>query len=336
MRAITIVRRDQQGVLELGERPVPEPGSREILVRVAATAVNRADLLQRRGQYPAPPGAPPDIPGLEYAGVVERAASDVTEWEVGEWVMGLVGGGSYAEYLVVHEGEAIPVPAHLPLIAAAAVPEAFITAHDALVTQCQLRAGETVLVHAAASGVGTAAVQLARALGTRVLGTVRSVGKVERVRALGADVVVQTDGDWVGAVLAATAGHGVDVVLDLVGGDYLAGNVRTLTERGRLIIVGLMAGREARLDMGAVLRKRLRIAGTVMRARARDEKITVATAFTRDVFPLLAADEVRPVVDRVLPLEHAAEAHDLVESNATVGKIVLEVARLDDARPAGD
>jgi len=326
MKAIAIVMRDGQGVLEPVERPVPEPGSRELLVRVEATAVNRADLLQRRGQYPPPPGAPPDVPGLEYAGVVARIASDVTEWEVGDRVMGLVGGGSYAEYVVVHEGEAIPVPAHFAFTEAAAVPEAFITAHDALYMQCHVKVGETVLVHAAASGVGTAAVQLAKAAGARVIGTVRSEGKLERVRALGADVVLQPAGDWPDRVLAASGGRGVDVVLDLVGGDYLGGNVRVLAKCGRLIIVGLTAGRESRLDMGAVLGKRLHIIGTVMRARTRDEKILAATAFTRDVFPLLAAAAVRPVVDRVLPLARAAEAHELLAGNATVGKVVLAVS----------
>jgi putative PIG3 family NAD(P)H quinone oxidoreductase len=326
MKAIAIIERGGEGgVLELVERRTPEPGSRQVLVRVEATAVNRADLLQRRGQYPAPPGAPADIPGLEYAGVVARIASDVTEWAVGDRVMGLVGGGSYAEYVVVHEGEAIPVPAHFTAAEAAAIPEAFITAHDALITQCHLREGETVVVHAAASGVGTAAVQLAKAAGARVIGTVRSESKLERVRSLGADVVLQPGEEWAGDVLRATDGRGVDVVLDLVGGGYLPGNVRVLAPRGRLIVVGLTAGRESLLDLGAVLRKRLHIIGTVLRARTLDEKILTATAFTRDVFPLLATDRVRPVIDRVLPLSRAGEAHELLERNATVGKVVLEV-----------
>jgi NADPH:quinone reductase-like Zn-dependent oxidoreductase len=230
---------------------------------------------------------------------------------------------------VVHEGEAIPVPAHLTGVAAAAVPEAFITAHDALFTQCHLREGDRVLVHAAASGVGTAAVQLAKTAGAQVIGTTRSAAKVERVRALGADVVLQPEGDWTGGVLDATGGHGVDVVLDLVGGPYLEGNVRVLARRGRLIIVGLTGGREAKLDMGLVLRNRLHLIGTVLRARSLDEKITVATAFTRDVFPLLAVDAVVPVVDQVLPLWRAAEAQRILEQNATVGKVVLAVSGAD-------
>lgn len=325
MRVIAIGRRDGEGVLEPASRPVPEVGSRELLVRVHATAVNRADLLQRRGLYPAPPGVPPDIPGLEYAGVVERIASDVVEWSVGDRVMGLVGGGAYAEYVVVREGEAIPVPAHLSLREAAAIPEAYITAHDALFTQARLRAGETVLVHAAASGVGTAAVQLAKAAGARVIATVRSIGKLELVSALGADVVLRPEVDWAPQVLAATGDAGVDVVLDLVGGDYVGGNVRVLAVRGRLLVVGLLGGRWAELDLGALLRRRLQVIGTVLRGRSRDEKVRAATAFTRDVFPLLAADVVRPVVDRVLPLAEATAAHELVERNATAGKVVLEV-----------
>jgi NADPH:quinone reductase-like Zn-dependent oxidoreductase len=228
--------------------------------------------------------------------------------------------------VTVHEGEAIPVPAHLTPARAAAVPEAFITAHDALLTQCHLKEGETVLVHAAASGVGTAAVQLARATGAHVIGTVRSASKLERVRALGVDVVLQPGADWAAQVLAATRGRGVDVVLDLVGGDYLRGDVRVLAPRGRLIVVGLTGGRSSELDLGAVLRKRLHIIGTVLRTRSLDEKILAATAFTRDVFPLLAADAVVPVIDQVLPLWRAAEAHELLERNATVGKVVLVVS----------
>ena len=325
MKAIVIREPGPPEVLELQQRPTPEPGSRELLVQVHAAAVNRADLLQRRGRYPPPPGAPADIPGLEYAGTVARIASDVTEWDVGDRVMGITGGGAYAEYVVVHEGEALPVPQHLTFVEAAALPEAGITAHDALVTRCHLHAGESVLIHAAGSGVGTAAVQLAQALGARVLGTARTAAKLERARPLGLhDGVVATD-EWPEHVLAATNGRGVDVVLDLVGGDYLAGNVRVLAPRGRLIIVGLVAGRTAPLDMGAVLRKRLDIHGTVLRTRTRDEKIIAAGLFTRDVFPFLAADEVRPVIDRVLPLSEAAEAHRLLEANETFGKVILMV-----------
>lgn len=319
MRAIVI----RDGDLRVEDRPAPEPGARQVRVRVHATAVNRADLLQRRGQYPAPPGAPADIPGLEYAGVIERTGPGVSAWRVGDAVMGLVGGGGYAEYVVVHEAEALAVPATLPLADAAAVPEAFITAHDALFTQAGLRAGQSALIHAAASGVGTAALQLVRAAGARALGTSRSAEKLARLGALGCDVAIPAEPDWPERVLEATDGRGVDVVLELVGGDYLAGDMRVLAPHGRLMIVGLVGGREARLDMGAVLSRRLTLTGTVMRARALDEKIATTAAFARDVLPLLAAGRVGPVIDRVLPAARAMDAHLLLERNATFGKVVL-------------
>lgn len=319
MRAIVI----RDGELRVVDRPAPEPGARQVRVRVHATAVNRADLLQRRGQYPAPPGAPADIPGLEYAGVVERTGPGVSAWRVGEPVMGLVGGGGYAEYVVVHEDEVLPVPEALALADAAAVPEAFITAHDALFTQAALRAGECALIHAAASGVGTAALQLVRAAGARALGTSRSTDKLARLGALGCDVAIPAGPEWPERVLEATDGRGVDVVLELVGGDYLEGDTRVLAPRGRLMVVGLVGGREARLDLGAVLRERLTLIGTVMRARALDEKIATTAAFARDVLPLLAAGTVRPVIDRVLPAARAMDAHLLLERNDTFGKVVL-------------
>lgn len=319
MRALVI----RAAALHLEERAAPEPGRDEVLVRVHATAVNRADLLQVRGLYPAPPGAPADIPGLEYAGAVERVGAGVTRWAVGDRVMGLVGGGGYAEYVVVHQDEALPVPAALTLEQAAAVPEAFITAHDALFTQARLRAGESVLIHAAASGVGTAAVQLAHAAGCRTLGTTRSPEKVEVVRALGCDDVVLADAAWPERVLELTGGRGVDVVLELVGGAYVSADTRVLAARGRLLLVGLVAGREATLDLGAVLRQRLAIIGTVMRARPLAEKIATAAAFARDVLSLLEAGTVRPVIDRVLPAARAAEAHALLAGNGSTGKVVL-------------
>ncbi len=239
--------------------------------------------------------------------------------------MGLVGGGGYAEAVVVSEAEVLPVPAGLALEAAGAVPEAFITAHDALFTQMRLQAGETLLVHAVGSGVGTAGLQLARAAGVRVLGTNRSAWKLERARALGLDVAIRTgaDADWVEQVLAETGGRGVDAILDLVGGGYLQGNVRALASRGRLIVVGLVAGRSAELDLGAVLSKRLHIVGTALRTRSAAEKVQTTEAFARDVLPLLADGRVRPVVDRVYPAEQAPEAHRRMESGENFGKLVL-------------
>jgi putative PIG3 family NAD(P)H quinone oxidoreductase len=324
MKAVIITRPGGPEVLELRDVEAPTVPAQHIRVHVHATALNRADILQRKGLYPAPPGAPQDIPGLEYAGTVDQLGTGATRWRPGDRVMGLVGGGAYAQYVTVHEEEALPVPAHWLLEEAAAVPEAFLTAHDALFTLMQLRAGETVLIHAAASGVGSAALQLARAADARVIGTSRSRAKLERIRELGIDHEIDVStSDFAAEVERFTLGAGVDGILDLVGGDYLPGNIRCLKERGRLILVGLTAGASGSLDMRAVLRKRLSIIGTVMRARTLAEKIQVARTFQQTALPWLEAGTVRPVIDRMLNINRVAEAHTLMESNQNVGKIVL-------------
>ncbi|HSJ06715.1 MAG TPA: NAD(P)H-quinone oxidoreductase [Longimicrobiales bacterium] len=327
MRAIVISRPGGPDVLELRDVAMPSPGPGEIRVRVAATAVNLADLLQRAGRYPPPAGVPRDIPGLEYAGVVDALGEGATRWTAGAEVMGLVGGGSYAEYVVTHEDEAVAVPAGLSLEAAASVPEAFITAHDALFTQMRLRAGETVLIHAVGSGVGTAGLQLARAAGARVIGTQRSAWKLDRALELGLDVAVDTGTeDFVEAAMRETSGRGVDGVLDLVGGDYLGGDLRALAVRGRILLVGLVAGARHELDLRLLLGRRATIIGTVLRARSLDEKIAAARAFEHDVLPLLESGAVVPVIDQVLPLDDAARAHERVADNRNYGKVVLRLA----------
>lgn len=326
MRAVVIPRPGEPEVLTVADAPTPEPGAGEIRVRVRAAGVNRADLLQRRGRYPAPPGWPQEIPGLEYAGVVDAVGPGVAEWSAGARVMGLVGGGGYAEYVVVHEREAIPIPAGLTFEEAAAVPEAFITAHDALFTQMGLAVGERLLIHAVGSGVGTAALQLAKAAGAFVFGTSRTPSKLERAAALGLDVGIDsTREDFADVVLSRTAGAGAHVVLDLVGGPYLEGNLQALAARGRMIVVGLTAGRTAQIDLGVLLRKRIRIAGTSLRARPLEEKIGVARRFREHVLPLLESGRVRPTVDGVWPMDLAAEAHRLMEGNANFGKLVLRI-----------
>lgn len=329
MRAIVIARPGGPEVLELRDVPTPEPGPGQLRVRAAASGVNRADLLQRRGAYPAPPGWPADIPGLEYAGTVDAVGEGVSGFHVGDRVMGLVGGGGYAEQVVAAEREVLPVPDSLPLEAAAAVPEAFITAHDALFTQLRLAGGETLLVHAVGSGVGTAGLQLAQATGVRVLGTNRSEWKLERARGLGLDVAIRAgEGrDWAEEVLRATGGRGVDAILDLVGGDYLRGNIRVLAPRGRLIVVGLVAGRSAELDLGAVLSKRLTLQGTALRSRPPGEKAETTRAFAREALPLLADGRVRPIVDRLFPPEAAPRAHERMEQGQNFGKILIEWSR---------
>jgi putative PIG3 family NAD(P)H quinone oxidoreductase len=324
MRAVLITQPGGPEVLQLGNVATPEPGPDQVRVRVHATAVNRADLLQRRGHYPAPAGVIPDVPGLEYAGEVDALGSSVTRWRLGDRVMGIVGGGSYAEAVVVHQDEAIPVPPALSLEAAAAVPEAFLTAFDALQSRLHVRAGESVLIHAVASGVGTAASQLAKQSQCYVFGTARSRWKLGRVRALGVDVAIDTaHEDFVEEVRARTNGRGVDAIVDLVGGDYLGRNVQAAAALGRIVVVGLVAGATAPLDMRMLLNKRLTIVGTVMRARSLSEKIEVARLFAREALPLFETGVVMPVVDRVMRMPDAAEAHRIIEANQNFGKVVL-------------
>jgi putative PIG3 family NAD(P)H quinone oxidoreductase len=325
MRAIVITKPGGPDVLALVERPAPEPSRGEVRVRVRATAVNRADLLQRMGGYPAPGDAPPDIPGLEIAGEVEALGPGVERLAVGDRVFGLVGGGGYAEAIVSHERALARIPDGMSFEDAAAVVEAFVTAHDAIVTQAQLKSGEPLLVHAVGSGVGTAAAQLGRALGAFVIGTARTKDKLDRARALGMDVGIAVEqGTFADAVRAAHR-DGAAVVLELVGGAYLAEDLRCVQTLGRIALVGLMAGAKTELDLGLVLRKRVRILGTVLRARPLEEKIAAMRAFETQVVPLLARGAVKPIVDRVFPLADAAKAHEHMASNAGFGKIVLRV-----------
>jgi putative PIG3 family NAD(P)H quinone oxidoreductase len=324
MRAVVISQPGPPEVLQLRDVAVPEPVREHVRVRVQATAVNRADLMQRLGNYPAPAGWPPDIPGLEYAGVVESCGAGVSRWRGGERVMGIVGGGSYAEYVVVHEAEAMTVPDSLSFEEAAAVPEAFLTAYDALRVRLQLpnATSGSMLIHAIASGVGTAALQLAHAMGLRVLGTARSGWKLDRIRDIApATLIDVTQQDFVDVVRSAVGG--VDYIIDLVGGDYFEKNIQAAAQLGRIVLVGLMAGARAQLDMRALLNKRLTIVGTVLRARSLKEKIEIAQLFERDALPWLAARTIVPVIDRVLKLENVVEAHRIAEANQNVGKIVL-------------
>lgn len=326
MKAIIITRPGGPEVLELRDVPAPEPGPEEILVSVKATAVNRLDLLQRMGRYPAPAGSPQEIPGVEYAGVVERTGERVTRHQVSDRVFGLVGGGSYAGYVVAHERTAMPIPDGLSFTEAAAIPEAFITAFDAMVLQAGMQKGETVLINAAGSGVGVAAFQLARALGAHTIGTSRNAAKIEAVKALGLEqAIVPVEGKFAYEVMNLTGGKGVDLVLELAGGAYLPEDMACMAQKGRLVVVGLVAGASAQIDLGILLRKRLLIKGTVMRARGLEEKIAVAEIFSEQVLPIFASGKLKPVVDRVFPLAEAAAAHELVSRNENVGKVVLEL-----------
>ena len=324
MRAIVIPRPGGPEVLEVREVPRPEPGPGEMTVRVRAAGLNRADVLQRKGHYPAPPGVPADIPGLEYAGEVAALGEGATRWRSGDRVMGLVAGGACAEFLVAHEDTAIAVPKGLSFVEAAAVPEAFLTAYDAIIRQLHLAAGESVLIHAVSSGVGTAAVQLAHAWGARTFGTSRSAEKLGRAAPLGLDVAIDSSREeFAEVVLRETGGRGADVVLDLVGGPALEGNLKALAARGRMIIVGLTAGRTAQLDMGLVLTKRLTIVGTALRGRSLEEKAALTGDFEREVMALVEQGSLRPVLDRSFPMAEVAEAHRVMEANAHFGKLVL-------------
>jgi putative PIG3 family NAD(P)H quinone oxidoreductase len=324
MRAIVIREPGGPEVMRLEEVARPVPGRLEVGVKIRATAVNRADLLQRMGQYPAPADAPSDIPGLEFAGEVESVGAGVEGWRVGDRAFGLCGGGAYAEAIAVPARAVTRVPDRLTFEEAAATPEAFITAYDAMVTQAGLGPGERVLVHAVGSGVGSAAIQIARALGARALGTARTEAKLDRAGALGMERGVRVEGArFAEAVLEATDGAGVDVVLELVGGAYLAEDVRCAARRARIMLVGLLAGGRTELDLGAVLQRRLVIRGTVLRSRPIEEKIQAVQTFARHVVPLLDSGAIRPIVDRTYPLAEAAAAHAYVASNQGFGKVVL-------------
>jgi NADPH2:quinone reductase len=324
MKAIVITRPGGPEVLEMQEKPTPAPGVGQIRVRVHASALNRADLMQREGNYPVPPGVPADIIGMEYAGEVDSIGPAATLWKTGDRVMGIVGGGAHAEFLCVHEREAIPVPRGLTWEEAAAIPEAFLTAYDALFRQLDLQMGETVLIHAIGSGVGTAGLQVARAGAATVVGTSRSAPKLQRAKELGLDLAIDaSSGNWVEKVNTAIGGEKIHAILDLVGGAYLEGNLRVLALRGRMIVVGLTSGSRAELDMGTILRKRLLMIGTMLRSRPLEEKIALARDVSEHLIPLFDAGKLKPVVDRVLPFGKIRAAHELMHSNETFGKIVL-------------
>lgn len=305
--------------LALVERPAPRPGEGELLVSVRAVGLNRADLLQRLGRYPAPPGWPTDVPGLEYAGVVTAIGEGVTRFAIGDRVMGLVGGGAMVEQLVIHEAEAIRVPDRLGDIEAAAVPEAFLTAWDALVIRGRAVAGDRVLFHAIGSGVGTAALQFAPLLGVTIIGTSRTADKLERCRALGMHHgVLTTDDDWPTAVDAP-----VQLIIDTLGAKALTANLGLLAPLGRLVVLGTMTGSETTIDLGVVLRKRLSIIGTAMRNRGAAERRALMARFDAEVLPHFASGALTPLVEAVVPMTEAVRGYDLLAGNTTFGKVVL-------------
>ncbi len=324
MRAVVITGYGGPEVLQVMEVPEPLPGPGEVLVDVVSSALNRADLLQRMGLYPGPQ-MEHEVPGLEFAGRVSAVGEGVTRWSEGNEVMGITGGAAHAERLVVHADQAVRVPVGTPLEMAGALPEVFITAWDALVLQGGLREGGTALVHAGASGVGTAAIQLCGMLGATVVVTA-SAGKVARCLELGADRAVDyASQDWVSVVAEATDGRGADVVLDVIGGDYLDRNADALAVGGTIMQVGLMGGGKATFGLGKLLSKRARLVGTTLRARSLEEKVALSRAFEDRVVPGFEDGSLQVVVDRRYMLADIAEAHAYMETNASVGKIALDV-----------
>jgi len=322
MKAITIPSPGGPDALVLAEVDDPVAGPGEVLVEVVATAVNRADLMQRMGHYPPPPGAPP-YPGLECSGTIVALGEGVAGWAIGDRVCALLAGGGYAEQVAVPAAQLLPVPAGLTLVQAAALPEVACTVWSNVFMRAALQPGELLLVHGGASGIGTMAVQLGARYGARVFTTVGSAQKATRVRELGAErAVLYRDEDFV-AVLRETGG--ADVILDVMGASYLARNVAALADGGRLVVIGLQGGAKAELDLGALLAKRGSVHATALRSRSAAQKATIVQAVLAGVWPAVEAGEVRPVVDRVLPLADAGEAHRVVEASEHVGKVVLQV-----------
>ena len=326
MRAVVLRSHGGPDVLQFEDVASPVIGEQDILVTVAATALNRADLLQRMGFYPNPFPSGPEIPGLEFAGTVAAIGDKVTVWAVGDLVMGITSGGAYAEQLAIHERQAMAVPSGMSLHDAAGIPEVFITAWDALVVQGGLTSGRWAMVHAGASGVGTAAIQICKAIGARIVVTC-SGGKVEACRSLGADVVVDYGTqDFVAEVATATAGKGVDVILDVIGGDYVERNVASLAVKGHIIQVGVMAGKPVSFNVGLLLGKRASITGTVLRARPLEEKIAISQRFAAEMLPLFDSGHLKPVIDSTYAFADIASAHEYMATNGNVGKIVITVA----------
>ena len=325
MRAIEIAEPGGPEVLRLATRPVPQPAHDEILIKVAAAGVNRPDVLQRQGSY-APPRGASDLPGLEASGEVVAVGAGVTRWRAGDRVCALLPGGGYAEFVATPADHALPWPEGYSAAEAAALPETFFTVWSNVFDRGRLQAGEVFLVHGGSSGIGTTAIQMAAAFGARVFTTVGSADKAEACRALGAEVAINYhEADFVAEVREATGGRGADVILDMVGGDYIARNIAACAESGRIVSIAFLGGAKATVNFAPVMMKRLTLTGSTLRPRTVAEKAAIATALESQVWPLLAARRIAPVMDSEFPLEQAAEAHARMESSAHIGKIVLVV-----------
>lgn len=329
MRAVVLRSHGGPEVLAIEEVDQPVPGPDDVLVAIRATALNRADILQRMGGYPDPRrGLSLEIPGLEFSGIVSAVGDRVTMWKPGDRVMAIEAGGGYAEFICVHERQLMAVPASVSVADAAAIPEVFLTAWDALVVQGGLTSGRWALVHAGASGVGTAAIQIAKAIGARIAVTC-SAGKMDACRSLGADLVIErSPHDWA-SELTSSVPAGVDVVLDVVGGDEVDRNLRVVATKGTIVQVGLMGGGSTNVNVGLLLTKRVRWIGTTLRARPIEEKAALTRRFATEMLPLFETGRLRPIIDRRYPLERIAEAHEAMGANANTGKILIDVGYFD-------
>jgi NADPH2:quinone reductase len=324
MKAIVITQPGGPEVLQLAERPVPTYNSNEVLVKVMAAGVNRPDVYQRKGNYPPPKGAPQNIPGLEIAGVIAEVGKDVSRWKVGDKVCALVMGGGYAEYCNVPEGQCLPVPENLTFIEAASLPETFFTVWSNVFDRGKLQPGESLLVHGGSSGIGVTAIQMAKALDSTVYVTAGSEDKCRFCEELGAAKAINYKTENFAEVIEQlTGGKGVNVILDMIGGDYTPGNIRSLANDGRLVMINTMNGKDVQVDLSIVMRKRLIITGSMLRSREVEFKSAIARKLEENIWPLLASGAIKPVIDAVFPANEAAKAHELMESSGHIGKIVL-------------
>lgn len=325
MRAVVITQPGDPDVLKVQSRPVPEAKPGEVLVKVAAAGVNRPDIEQRRGRYPAPPGVSADVPGLEIAGEVVALGANATKFKIGDKVTALVGGAGYAEYCTAPEPQALAVPRGMDMVAAAAIPETFFTVWQNVFDRGRLKAGETILIHGGSSGIGTTAIQLAKAMGARVLATAGTDEKCAACVKLGAERAINYKTEDFAAVVKESTKDGVDVILDMLGGSYFPRNIASLAIEGRLCLIALLGGPKSEIDVSTVLRRRLTITGSTLRPRTIAEKGAVATQLASKVWPLFEAKTIAPVIDRTYKLEDAAAAHARIESSEHIGKIVLTI-----------
>ncbi len=327
MKAVIITQPGPPSVLQIGERPKPGCGTHEVLVKVIAAGVNRPDVKQREGKYPPPPDAVQDIPGLEIAGIVVETGTAVTQWKIGDKVCALVTGGGYAEYCSAPEGQCLPVPEGLSFIEAASLPETFFTVWSNVFDRANLKGPETLLVHGGSSGIGVTAIQMAKALGHPVYVTAGSDEKCRFCEQLGAAKAINYKTEsFVNVIKQLTDGNGVDVILDMIGGDYTPGNIRSLAVEGRLVMINTMKGKDAQVDLAQVMMKRLVITGSTLRARDVAFKAAIAQNLQKTIWPLLASGQIKPVIYKVFKAEEAAQAHELMESSEHTGKIVLSFA----------